>query len=243
MRLKKIIKLFEQGNVMVYGVKGSGKDMLTANVVVRRKLPYLSNVDYGGMYMPLDLATLDCGKNTYENFISGDIIRYQFPYPDKTDIYISDSGVYFPAQHCNELNRRYPYFATTQALLRHIGDCALHSNAQSLCRVWDKIREQSEQYILCRGCWVLFGGKLVIQRVRIYDLYESALNKTPPMRLSVPTMNREAKAMAKMHKEQYKAAHGNIKSGILIYRNKSKYNTRFFKELLMNGNAEYVAKR
>ncbi len=235
MKIKKIIKMFENGNVCVFGVKGSGKDMLTANVVVRRKLPYLCNVDYGGMYMPLDMSTLDCGKNTYINFIDGKINKYAFPYPDKTDIYISDAGIYFPAQYCNELNKKYPYFATTQALIRHLGDSAIHTNAQALNRVWDKIREQSEQYILCRKCKVLFHGKLVIQWVRIYDMYESALAKCPPLRLSVPMFNKVSKTNVRMTKEQYTAQHGKIKSGMLIYKNKSKYNTRFFKELLYNG--------
>lgn len=46
MRLKKIIKMFEKGNVCVCGLKGSGKDMLFANVVNRRMKPYVSNTEY-----------------------------------------------------------------------------------------------------------------------------------------------------------------------------------------------------
>ena len=33
------------------------------------------------------------------------------PYPDGTDIYLSDAGIYFPSQFCSELNREYPFMA------------------------------------------------------------------------------------------------------------------------------------
>lgn len=235
MRFKSVIKMFEDGNVCVCGLRGKGKDMLLANVTIRRKLPYLSNMDYGGMFIPLDLERLDCGKNKYEDFISGKVKRYVFEYPDGTDIYISDAGIYFPSQYCNELNKKYPHFATFQALTRQIGACNFHVNVQNLNRVWDKIREQSDTYILCRGCKVLFKGRLVIQRIRIYDMYESCANRVPPLRLTVPMFNKEAQATVRTAKEKYEAEHGKIKNRILIYRNKSKYNTRYFKDLLASG--------
>lgn len=234
MKIKKIIKLYEKGSVCVCGKRGRGKDMLQGNIIIRRKLPYVSNVNYGGMYMPLDLESLDCGKNTYVEFIRGNVKKYVFPYPDKTDIYISDCGIYFPAQYCNELNKRYPYFATTQALIRQLGNANFHTNAQSLNRVWDKIREQSDQYILCRWCKVFF-GKIVIQSIRIYDNYESALTAQEPLRIRIPLTNKEAKTNAQIAKNQFIAQHGNIKSGLLIYRNKSTYDTRYFKKLLEEG--------
>ena len=68
--MKKIIKLFRSGNVCVCGLRGRGKDMLIANVAVRRGLPYVSNVDYGGdcrSFVPMDY---NCGGNTYENFLN-----------------------------------------------------------------------------------------------------------------------------------------------------------------------------
>ena len=58
MRLKKDNNMFRDGNVCVTGLRGRGKDMLVANVVLRRKaqrkpLPYVSNVDYGADFLPL----------------------------------------------------------------------------------------------------------------------------------------------------------------------------------------------
>lgn len=157
MRIKKIIRLFEDGNVCVTGLRGRGKDMLLANVTQRRQKPYVSNTDYGGVRYPFIPNDFNCAGNTYKEFISGDLYPYVFPFPDGTDIYIADAGVYFPAQYCNELNRDYGYFATFMALSRHLGKSNVHFNVQNLNRCWDKIREQSDIYIMCNKCVVLFG--------------------------------------------------------------------------------------
>lgn len=235
MRFKKIIKYFEDGNVMICGMKGRGKDLLMSNVAVRRKLPYVSNIDYGGERFELDFDLIDCGKNTYENFISGNVYYYSYPYPDGTDIYISDCGVYFPAQYCNELNKKYPYLPVTYSLIRHVGNARIHTNSQSLARCWDKMREQSDLYILCRRCFYL-PGDIVIQFITVYERYESALDRQRPLKLPVPLLaSSEAKMSARIMQEQYRAAHGLIRNGILIYKNISSYNTRQFKEILEGG--------
>ena len=48
MGLRKIIKMFESGCVSVSGMMGTGKDLLMGNVIMRRKRPYVSNMNYGG---------------------------------------------------------------------------------------------------------------------------------------------------------------------------------------------------
>ena len=121
-KIEKIIKLFRAGNVCVCGLRGRGKDMLMANVAVRRDLPYVSNTDYGGDHIPFDPMNYTCGYNTYENFISGDIKPYSYPHEDGTDIYVSDAGIYFPAQYCKELNRSYGFLSTFVALSRQWGE-------------------------------------------------------------------------------------------------------------------------
>lgn len=234
MRFKKILNLFTDGNVSVSGLRGRGKDLLMSNVVIRRQLPYISNIDYGGEYYPFDYSLLDCGSNTYSNFIDGELNYYKYDYPDGTDVYLSDAGVYFPSQYCNELNRRYPYMAVFQALSRHVGNCNFHFNAQNLNRVWDKIREQSDIYILCRRCFYFFG--FVIQIVTIYDKYQSCLDRLKPLKIPLPLFaNREMRLRARIEKEQFRAAHGSIKTKVLIYRNKSDYDSRRFKSLLEGG--------
>lgn len=234
MNLRKILKLFDSGNVCVTGLRGRGKDLLMSNVVVRRRKPYVCNVDYGGdwhFFQPMDY---DCGRNTYCSFISGSVKPYVYPWADGTDIYISDAGVYFPSQYCNELNRDYGYFSTFMALSRHLGDCNVHFNVQNLNRCWDKIREQSDTYIMCNGCHVLF-GRLVFQRVTLYELYDSAVKRVPPFRLRCPLLNPDRRFQWEMAKNSYDVAHGSIKPKLLIYWHRSDYNTRFFKELLQNG--------
>lgn len=230
--MRKIIKLFKSGNVCVTGLRGRGKDMLLSNVVLRRKLPYVSNVDYGADYYAFNYSKIAVG-NTYKNFITGHINRYVFPYPDKTDFYISDAGIYFPSQYCNELNKLYPDMPVFQALTRHLGDCNFHFNVQNLNRVWDKIREQSDIYILCRKCIYIPLLKIVIQKVTIYDRVESCLQRLKPFKLPIPLLaTRQTKQQAKIAIATYEANHGSIKNRWLIYRNKSKYDTRLFKGVL-----------
>lgn len=229
--MKKIIKLFRAGNVCVFGLRGRGKDLLMSNVVIRRDLPYVCNTDYGGEHIPLNMPDFDCGRNTYENFISGEIFPYKYPYGDGVDIYISDSGVYFPSQYCGDLNKKYGYFATFMALSRHLGECNVHFNVQNLNRVWDKIREQSDIYICCNWSKVLF-GKWVIQKVTVYEQYESAVMRVPPYRPPKVRINQDRKLQIQMAKQQYRISHGDIKSRIIFYKNKSSYDTRIFKKML-----------
>lgn len=234
MRLKKLIRLFEDGNVSVCGMRGRGKDLLFANVIIRRKKPYVSNIDYGGNHFPLTYDQLDCGGNSYANFVSGNVSFYSYPYPDGTDVYLSDAGIYYPSQFCNDLNKRFPYMPVFQAISRHVGDCNFHFNAQNLNRVWDKIREQSDIYILCRRC-IYFKG-FVIQFITIYDKYDSAVSRMCPLKLPAPLLsNKESRMMRKIQLASFEAAHGSIRDRILIYRNKSSYNTRQFQEILEKG--------
>lgn len=235
MNIKKVAKLFANGSVCAIGKKRRGKDMLIGNVIARRKLDYISNVDYGGKYHPFKREDISCGGNTYKDFLEGKVKYYKYPYPDKTDIYLSDVGIYFPSQYCNELNRDYKEIPVFCAISSHVGNCWVHFNVQALNRAWDKLREQSDTYILCRGCKVFF-GKLVIQKIRIYDKYESALSAQPPFRVPLPLFaNKEMKLHAKIEKERYYCQHGTIKSGTLIYINKSNYDTRIFKAILEKG--------
>lgn len=234
MRFKKIIQLFEDGNTCVCGLRGKGKDMLTANVIARRKIPYVSNVNYGGTHHQFNYEDITCGKNTYQNFIDGKMKYYKYPFEDGTDIYLSDAGVYFPSQYCGDLNKHYQYMSVFQAISRHVGQCNFHFNAQNLNRVWDKIREQSDTYILCRSCWYWRG--IVLQKVTIYDRYQSAVDRMKPLYLPLPLFaKKEMRLQRKMEYARYEAQHGNIKNGLLLYRNKSTYDTRLFKKLLEEG--------
>lgn len=238
MKIKKVVKLFKQGNVCVVGLRGKGKDMLMGNVIARRKKEdYVCNTDYccKAQFYPFELEKLECGKNIYENFINGNITPYTYPYRLGTDVYIADAGIYFPSHYCNELNKKYGYVPTFMALSRHLGDCNVHFNVQNLNRVWDKIREQSDTYIMCRRCIVLF-GRIVIQQIRIYEKYQSCVDRVPPFRMKRPLFNREAKAQIDIARSKYDCTYGVVKSGTLLYWNKTNYDTHIFREILKNGN-------
>jgi hypothetical protein len=246
MNLNKIIRLYKRGNVTVCGLRGTGKDMLQGNVIVRRAVPYISNINYTGdktcklkngdvvkMFQPLEFDKLDCGKNNFVNWLSGKPNRYIFPYIEGSDVYLSDAGIYLPAQDFTLIDRKYPYISTYCALSRQVsvdGNC--HSNSQSLERVFSKWREQSDIFIRCRFCKVLF-GKLVIQKVTLYDKYQSCVDRVEPCKIRVPSMSkREVKENAKMYLDKYRCTYGTIKNHLLIYWNKSTYDTYYFKHLL-----------
>jgi len=230
--MRKIIKLFEEGNVSVCGLRGKGKDMLFANVVMRRKRPYISNTDYGGQFIKFDPDMLNF-RNTWRNFMTGRLNRYVYPYEDDIDIYVADLGVYMPSQYQGELCKEYSHIPIAMALTRQVCGCNFHYNVQNLNRAWDKVREQSDTYIRCVGCKVLF-GKLVLQKVIIYEKYESAVNRVPPFRLRRPLINPSRLQVWEVQKQNYDIAHGSVKPRLLIYINRSKYNTRIFKEMLEN---------
>lgn len=230
--MRKIIKLFKTGNVSVCGLRGAGKDMLFANVVMRRKLPYISNTCYGGDYIPFEPNQLN-PNNTWRNFLTKKINHYEYPFADGIDFYIADGGVYMPSQYQGELCKEYGHIPVFMALSRHLGDANVHYNVQNLNRMWDKIREQSDTYIRCCWCKVLF-KKLVLQKVIIYEKYESAVNRVPPFRLKRPLLNPNRMQLWEIQKSNYDISHGLVKPRFLIYFNKSNYNTRIFKEMLEN---------
>lgn len=230
MLFSSVVRLFNKGNVCVCGLRGDGKDMLMSNVVVRRKLPYVSNVDYGGDYRPFRPLDYDI-HNTYKNFIEGNINPYVYPHPDGTDIYISDCGVYFPSQYCSELNKQYGGFVSFMALSRHLGDSNVHFNVQNLNRCFDKIREQSDIYIWCNYCKVFF-GKITFQIVTIYELYDSCVKRVPPFSMKKPIMNKDRQQQYELAREHYRCTYGDVSRRFLLYRHKSNYDTRIFKTLL-----------
>ncbi len=231
-----------------------------SNVCARRSVPYVSNLDYTGekmssinifqkflfwyknksftpqkLYQELDFSKIDLGGSTYLDLINGTQKYYEFPYIKGSDIYISDAGIYFPSQYCNELNKQFKHLPMYFALSRQVSHNNVHINVQNLNRAWDKIREQSDIYIRCRACKVLF-GKLVIQRITIYDKYQSCLDRVEPCRISVPLLaKREVKQNAELYLDKFRNSYGTIKNRMLIYINKSSYDTYYFEKLFLKG--------
>lgn len=237
MRFKKIIDLFKQRNVCVDGLRGRGKDLLFGNVINRLKKPYISNLCYDkkGLYNQFNINDFDI-KNNYRNFNNYDINKYEFPFEDSMDLYLSDCNLYFPNYDFINLNKEYKGFIGYCALSRQISNNNVHFNTQNLNRVWDKLREQSDVYIKCVACFYIPFIKLVIQKVIIYNKEESCINRIRPCRIRVPfNASKEAKMNAQLYKDNFYNVHGDVKSHWLIYFNKSKHDTRAFREILQNG--------
>ena len=231
--IKSIVKLFDNGSVCVCGLRGRGKDMLFANVIARRKkFDYVSNIDYGYGFHPYQYDDYDIG-NTYENFVSGDIKPYVYPFPYGTDLYLSDCGIFFPSQYDKELDKKYKALTCFLALSRHLGRSNVHINSQSLERVWKKILEQSDTYLMCNKCVYIKPFRLVIQTVTLYEKYESACNNVHPCRLRKPLFcSASARLNYRMYLDNFENQHGKIKRFTVIYFNKSKYDTHHFETLL-----------
>lgn len=237
MRLKKLKKkYFDIGNVCVCGLRGRGKDILFGNIIARNINEYVSNLDYthDERYHLFNINDFDLGKNTYKNFINYKLNYYKWKFPYNTDLYISDAGIYFPSQYCAELNRDYRYFPNYMALSRQVSHNNVHFNVQNLNRVWDKIREQSDFYIMCNFCKVLLG--VVFMKITLYDRYDSCVKRVRPCRVKVPLFaKREVKMNYKMHIDKFIENNGLVRSHFLIFVNKSKHDTYMFEKLLESG--------
>lgn len=236
-RRRQLLSLFRSGNVIVTGLRGAGKDMLfsfVTNSIVRgkrNKHQYVSNIDYtsGKGFVPFVNSYFSLGGNRFENFVAGRFIPYEYPLPDGVDYFLSDGGVYFPAQYFSMLDKLYPSAPLMFALSRHLGDCNIHVNVQNLNRLWDKIREQSDTYILCRSCRVI--GRFAIQKITVYDNYDSAVARRRPFVRSL-FAGREMR----MRMAEYRAQYGYIQDMTIVHRiPKQHYNDRIFKDYLSRG--------
>lgn len=231
------VRKFEKYPCCVVGMKGRGKDLIFGNVAIRRKEPYISNLDYTERrnYIPLNFDALDLSCAKWTDFIEGKLPYYEFPYPIESDVYISDVGVYLPSQYCNEINKRYPHIATYMALSRQVSHNRVHINTQNLNRCYDKIREQSDVYFWCERCIYIPKLNIVIQRVYEYDKPSSCVDRVKPARIRVPLFNKEAQMQANIYLDKFRNTYGTIKSHLVIYRNKSKHDTYYFEKAFKNG--------
>ena len=231
--IKYMAKRFERGSVQICGQRGRGKDMLMGNIACRSQ-NYYSNVDYGGGYHPLDFADLDT-HNHFTDLVEKRITPYKYPYIEGADIFISDIGIYFPSQYNSELDKKYPRLPQFLALSRQLANCNVHLNTQALGRAWIKFREQSDFFCLCRWiCKPLLKFGIVIQKVTLYDRYSSCEQAVIPFCLPTPSIlaPKEVKQQYEIEKQRYLQNYGEVTDVYLIYRNKSTYDTRYFKTLL-----------
>lgn len=219
-------RCFYDGNVIVTGLRGRGKDVLFSLVTNSNKCKYISNIDYTGdnRHIHFNVNDISVGGNTFDNFASNKLIPYKYPYEDGIDYFISDGGIYFPAQEFSKLNKLYPSVPVFQALSRHLGNCNFHCNIQNLNRLWDKIREQADTYLRCERCKVTF-HKFVTLKLYYYDRYQSCVDRVLPMK-------KRWGRLGKIEFDKFTASYGTIKKlkiwGIIRYP----FDSRRFKSML-----------
>lgn len=259
-----LVREHKQHNVYITGEKGSGKDIMTGNIVARISERYVSNLDYthDERFIPLDLSKFDCGLNTYEDFINGVLHQYVYPYEDNVNVYISDAQNYFPSYADSLLSKKYPYLNTWASLQRQLGDSSLHMNTQAYMRVWKTLRDQcSDNFIRCERCFVLFGdqGKffaplwnklfprhqwnfkgIVFATYYFYDKASSCENRVKPCRIKYPLFaNRDQRLQVDMYKDKFYNTYGTVQKCFYVCVNKSCHDTRAYKKILENGGKLY----
>ena len=95
-----MIRRFKDNNVIVFGRKGKGKDLLFQYVIMKRKKEnYYANIDYGFKYHHCDVKDVSLFPNDFENVLNNKIVKLkEQPFPDGEDVYLSDVGNALPSQ-------------------------------------------------------------------------------------------------------------------------------------------------
>lgn len=222
---------FQHVNVIVFGKKGSGKDLVTHKVIKHRKDFYYANIPYtaDNNYEILeDLNKVSCEPNDYKALVNNDIKPQPHRFKEGKDIYISDMGVYLPSYMDSTLYKLYPSMPVLYALSRQLYSQNIHFNTQALERGWKALREQADFFVRCKRTYKL--PFILLTKVVTYEKYASAQQELEPIKTRM--LNKYSKAEVDM----YKASNGDIKTGFIIQLKKNiTYDTRYFEKKLLTG--------
>lgn len=182
-----LLTVFSQGNVLVAGHKGTGKDLLFNYVICEREKRgevHSANIAYTErtkIRAPRDYCLSD---NSYEEFTSGNYKKESKNFTEREDYYISEAGLCLPSWLHSKLEKDkvLKKLPITFALSRQLANFNIHSNAQSFTRIWDKLREQADYLIWTEKAKVY--GKKKPKKFKItfiiYNRSETALQHTQP---------------------------------------------------------------
>lgn len=222
-----LLYAFKKNNVVVYGKKGTGKDLIFNYVINHRRVKCCSNIQFNKKYCDIqNISDFELKSITYNDLIDNTFDKQDKTFIEKKDFYISDAGIYLPSQYSALLDKKYKSFPIVYALSRHLGHFNIHANAQALGRVWNKLREQADSFISCRKTYKIFG--FLITKCIYYDKYESANSNLLPFKAG-SLSSKEKKAL----KAQFEATNGIIRTlYILQHKRNIKYDTRAFHEII-----------
>lgn len=235
--VREVVWNFKRCNCIVFGKKGTGKDLVFNYVIDKRKEPYYSNISYSEhtktrLFKKIGLKEVSCEPNDYTAFVNDTIVKTPHLLKEGANIYISDIGVFLPSYMDSKLYVKFPSMPIFYALSRHLYNTNVHCNTQNLERGWKALREQADYYVRCMRTYKVFG--LLITKVITYDTYESARKGLLPIKTRF--FNKYSKAEVDI----YNASNGIIKSGHIIQRKKNiHYNTRAFEKICLKGRRKY----
>lgn len=173
-----LLNEFRRCNVMVFGKKGSGKDVIFAHVIALRGEKHYSNIPYDFNTEVIQLIEVAAGDNTFIDCINGTVRPFVPRFDEDCDIYISDAGIYFPNTEYAILDKLYPSMPVLLALSRHLYNNNIHTNCQAFDRPWKKIREQADSYI--QVLRTVVRDDCLYVHILGYDKYKNAENETDP---------------------------------------------------------------
>lgn len=227
-----VIRQFERCNCIVFGKKGTGKDLLFNLAINGRKKPCYANIPYNDKLCEVkQIKDFSVAPNTYENFLKDNIKIVEKKLDERKDFYISDGGIVLPSQYQGQLCKDYPSLPIFYALSRHLTDSNIHINTQNLGRVWDKLREQADGYFKTTSTVKICG--LLFTRFVYYDEYESAKQNLLPYKRRIFA---HAESVANI--EEFEAVHGRVESFIVCQRVKNvNYDTRAYHKIIYGVNA------
>ena len=244
---KNILKCFRDGNVIVAGKKGNGKDLLFQYVINAREKKgeiHAATIPYTAQTKVRPISFYSLHNNGIKNFISGKFNTEAKHFVEKEDFYISDCGTSLPAQYNNELNKEYPTFPIVYALSRHLGDFNIHANTQNFNRIWDKLREQAEYYIYANRAYVIF-HKIAIQSITLYTRYQSAVDGIQPYKVKRRFFGLKPAAPEDYSRAtEYNAKYGTIRTYVFWHiLPKIHYDTRIFHKKIFGECAPEIKKK
>lgn len=220
----KLKKYFKESNVIVFGKKGSGKDVLF-NYITNTKKEYYSNIPYTNKnYLLVTPNMLKLGDNTFENMLNNEVKKCQWNFKEGVDFFFSDCGIYLPSQYDSILHKKYKGLPLVYAVSRHLGNHNIHCNAQNLERIWKALREQADVYIKCLKIIKL--PFFLILQYRTYDKYSSAVND---IRVTKGGIFKTSDTIKVQH-----ANYGEIEEKfIILSKRKINYDSRYFKKVFI----------
>lgn len=220
-----IAEKFEKGNVIVFGKKGHGKDIIFNAVINFRNKHCYSNIQFNRDLVSIrSIKDFSVEPNTYINMLEQNITIIPKKITEKTDMYISDGGIYLPSQYSQQLIKLYPSLPIFYATSRHLGNMNIHINTQYLGRVWDKLREQADGYFKAVETKKSLFGKSLITEIIYYETYKSAMAELLPYERSLFESGEEKSSL-----KEFEAKNGEIKRLYIKQPIKNvKYDSRYF---------------